>query len=99
MPVFDPATSVALLVGIAEYKKTDLFGALPWVENNLKALTALLLDRDVFGFQAENVFERLNLNNGDIAEELDAIRGRPEPRYVTCLPIVVMEWYRAGVIF
>src|SRR5215213_3352952 len=76
MPVFDPTLSVALLLGVGRYDRPELFDSMPWIENNLSALSNVLIDQDVLGFNPTNVLIRPNPTNGSIAEELDILRER-----------------------
>jgi hypothetical protein len=72
MPGFDQSTSLAILFGVAEYRNKKLFEPMPWIENNLSALSKILSDSQIVGFT--RVLTKLNPSMGDIAEELDAIR-------------------------
>jgi hypothetical protein len=74
MPAFDASTSLAVLFGVANYERRDLFDSMPWVENNVVVLTELLTDPDLFGFAKDRVFPVIDPKNGAIAERLDQIR-------------------------
>jgi hypothetical protein len=76
MPGFDASKSFALLFGVATYARGDLFEPIPQVKNNLEALATILSDKNIFGFERQNIEALPDPTNGKIAEQLEKIRTR-----------------------
>ncbi|MEU5769737.1 caspase family protein [Streptomyces asoensis] len=68
MPLPDPLTSRAVLIGVDSYRTMD---DLPAVANNVRHLAALLADEDVWGLPSEHIAVLANPSHKD--EVLDAV--------------------------